>query len=382
MYKIQFIICILFPLFLASSCKEDKKIPVEESILIDGNKAPLLGIDMTEIPVESDNGNYLKAGVNESVTISYEGIEKNTITWEIDGETASTSDQLSFTYQWDSPGMKTVKAILENGEERTAFVWVTSAEPSETFQQNETKQPITNKPEPIVSKPEPKPVVKPITDSNTSPEPNKNQKPDLRADKDDDGVPDHLDNCPELPGDRENKGCPWPDTDNDGVPDHKDKCKNEKGTAANSGCPVVEIPEFEKTGNAGISNTSCMGGKNIKTSSSINITPKKMAELAYVKVAAETTCTANITISANDGQKAIQMRNRQLNGGSINEINFQHLGYILKPGVVYTITLAPGDDNFSVSDLSECNSGNGSNDILSISYNGGHKVLFALVYKY
>ena len=86
-----------------------------------------------------------------------------------------------------------------------------------------------------------------------------------------------------------------------------------------------------------------------------------MAELAYIKVVAEATCTANITITSNDGQKAIQMRNRQLNGGSINEINFQHLGYILKPGVVYTITLAPGDDNFSVSDLSECNSGNGSN---------------------
>lgn len=215
MYKIQFIICILFPLFLASSCKEDKKIPVEESILIDGDKAPLLGIDMTEIPVESDNGNYLKAGVNESVTISYEGIEKSTITWEIDGETASTSDQLSFTYQWDSPGMKTVKAILENGEERTAFVWVNIASAADKTE------------EVIQSGQETEATSDPGTTSPSNP---------VKSDRDKDGVPDDNDMCPDQMGDKNNKGCPWPDRDNDGVPDHKDKCPDEIGDKKYNGC--------------------------------------------------------------------------------------------------------------------------------------------------
>ena len=38
-------------------------------------------------------------------------------------------------------------------------------------------------------------------------------------DTDGDGIPDHLDECPDVPGPKENNGCPWPDRDGDGVPD-------------------------------------------------------------------------------------------------------------------------------------------------------------------
>lgn len=54
-------------------------------------------------------------------------------------------------------------------------------------------------------------------------------------DTDGDGIPDHLDECPTVAGLPEFNGCP--DTDGDGVPDHLDKCPNEAGPKENDGCP-------------------------------------------------------------------------------------------------------------------------------------------------
>jgi outer membrane protein OmpA-like peptidoglycan-associated protein len=73
------------------------------------------------------------------------------------------------------------------------------------------------------NKPEPKPVVVKI-------EP---------TDRDGDGVLDADDECPEIPGPAENRGCPWGDKDNDGVVDPEDSCPEVPGPAENKGCPVI-----------------------------------------------------------------------------------------------------------------------------------------------
>ncbi len=54
-------------------------------------------------------------------------------------------------------------------------------------------------------------------------------------DTDKDGVKDGDDACPEVPGLKEFNGCP--DTDGDGVSDDKDKCPKEAGAKENNGCP-------------------------------------------------------------------------------------------------------------------------------------------------
>ena len=56
-------------------------------------------------------------------------------------------------------------------------------------------------------------------------------------DKDNDGIINKEDNCPEIAGPIENQGCPWPDTDKDGVLDKDDNCPNEAGPEENKGCP-------------------------------------------------------------------------------------------------------------------------------------------------
>lgn len=202
--------------------------------------------------------------------------------------------------------------------------------------------------------------------------------PDTK-DTDGDGINDNEDDCPKVKGVKELKGCPPPtDRDDDGIPDRDDKCPTEKGTKANNGCPDED---FEKTGRAGFTKSSCSGENKVSGASSIMITPKRNMELSYVKVVSENTSLANVTINSNDGQKAVQMRKRQLNPG-ISEINFEHLGYVMKIGTTYTITISAADDAFSLSDLSGCNSGSGSNDAVDVSYGGAGKVFFNFVYKY
>lgn len=56
-------------------------------------------------------------------------------------------------------------------------------------------------------------------------------------DKDEDGIVNKEDSCPEVAGPVENKGCPWPDTDEDGLLDKDDNCPNEAGPEENNGCP-------------------------------------------------------------------------------------------------------------------------------------------------
>jgi outer membrane protein OmpA-like peptidoglycan-associated protein len=64
-------------------------------------------------------------------------------------------------------------------------------------------------------------------------------------DKDDDGIEDAVDKCPEDPEDKDGwqdtDGCPDPDNDSDGLPDSADKCPNQPedvdGYKDDDGCP-------------------------------------------------------------------------------------------------------------------------------------------------
>ncbi len=58
------------------------------------------------------------------------------------------------------------------------------------------------------------------------------------ADRDEDGVPDESDNCPDIKGLLAFDGCP--DSDNDGIGDQKDACPDLAGTKAFRGCPDTD----------------------------------------------------------------------------------------------------------------------------------------------
>ncbi len=59
----------------------------------------------------------------------------------------------------------------------------------------------------------------------------------IRKDKDQDGIPNKTDQCPEIAGPIENNGCPWVESDGDGVIDKDDACPTVPGPPENNGCP-------------------------------------------------------------------------------------------------------------------------------------------------
>lgn len=65
-------------------------------------------------------------------------------------------------------------------------------------------------------------------------------------DTDGDGIDDEADKCPTVAGVTRYQGCPVPDTDKDGVNDEEDKCPNEAGPASNFGCPIISKTTVDK----------------------------------------------------------------------------------------------------------------------------------------
>lgn len=64
--------------------------------------------------------------------------------------------------------------------------------------------------------------------------------PPVVTDKDNDGITDNSDKCPDVAGSAKYNGCPVPDSDGDGLNDEKDKCPNVPGTSKYQGCPVPD----------------------------------------------------------------------------------------------------------------------------------------------
>ena len=65
-------------------------------------------------------------------------------------------------------------------------------------------------------------------------------------DTDADGINDEQDKCPTVAGLARYQGCPIPDTDGDGVNDEEDKCPSRPGPASNQGCPEIAKEVIEK----------------------------------------------------------------------------------------------------------------------------------------
>jgi outer membrane protein OmpA-like peptidoglycan-associated protein len=76
------------------------------------------------------------------------------------------------------------------------------------------------------------------------------------GDRDGDGIPDDIDQCPDEPEDKDgfkdSDGCPDPDNDNDGIPDKRDACPNQpetkNGYKDEDGCPDVDMRDRDGDG--------------------------------------------------------------------------------------------------------------------------------------
>ena len=81
-------------------------------------------------------------------------------------------------------------------------------------------------------------------------------------DQDKDGIADKNDKCVAVPGTAKYNGCPIPDTDGDGINDEEDKCPATPGKPANNGCPEIKQDVVKKVAIAAKS-IYYMSGKDI-----------------------------------------------------------------------------------------------------------------------
>ena len=65
-------------------------------------------------------------------------------------------------------------------------------------------------------------------------------QPPVDPDTDGDGIPNSIDQCPDVKGVAQYNGCPVPDTDSDGLADDVDKCPTVAGLAKYQGCPIPD----------------------------------------------------------------------------------------------------------------------------------------------
>lgn len=426
------IVYILFLTTILASCKRDKPIsaPVE-SISINGKKAPMLNIEVIQPPTEADNGDYIEVNSGELVQLEYSGIEKEKIIWTQDGLHLGETTELITTHTWTEPGVKEIKATLQNGEERTVYIMVKGNIVPETVTEP-TPEP-TPEPEPAVTatttspviSPKPEPSIKPISDPKPpKPDSDGDGVPDVNdfckeqygpkkfngcPDSDGDGIPDNEDDCPNEKGTKLFKGCPpldppvadrdgdgvpdkddkcpdvkgqfngCPDTDGDGVPDHEDKCKNEKGTKDLGGCPPP--PAFVAKSSASVCSLASQAAlddeKVTGSSGSITIKPAQDLILHEAKLVASGHGKIDISLEGGDIKKEVSITKSVNPGNNTIRMNdFKNV--VLRAGKTYTLIYQTQGD-VQVTQIKNAYASGSSDSRVSIS---GKNIFYDLVYKF
>ena len=140
-------------------------------------------------------------------------------------------------------------------------------------------------------------------------------------DGDGDGVNDEEDKCPTVAGLARYQGCPIPDGDGDGVNDEEDKCPTRPGPASNSGCPEIAKAVIEKV---------AFAAKNVFFSTgSYKLLPKSYKSLDEVAKLMKEDETLMIDIDGHTDSQGSNESNQVLSdnrAGAVKE-------YLMKKGV-------------------------------------------------
>lgn len=140
-------------------------------------------------------------------------------------------------------------------------------------------------------------------------------------DTDGDGINDEEDKCPTVAGVARYQGCPIPDTDGDGVNDEEDKCPAEAGPASNFGCPVI---------NTEIINKINMSAKNIFfATGSAKLLAKSNASLNNVVAILTTNPSFKVDIAGHTDNTGKADKNQTLSEARANAVK----AYLISKGV-------------------------------------------------
>lgn len=140
-------------------------------------------------------------------------------------------------------------------------------------------------------------------------------------DTDGDGINDEEDKCVTVKGVARYQGCPIPDTDGDGINDEEDKCPTRPGTAANQGCPEIAKEVIEKINFA---------AKNVfYATGSFKLLAKSNAALNEVARLMKTDPSLMLDIDGHTDAQGTDVSNQTLSENRANSVK----EYLIKQGV-------------------------------------------------
>lgn len=345
--------------FLYYSCKNNSSdANVEESIVLsmNGEIIPIGGeaFDYIGTPEKIP---AIEAGSTASFRLAGPMAETSAIEWYVDEGTQSVAKGAYFRFRPEEPRQYTIRIKKANGDEGTIMMTVNprSFTPPE---------------------PPPSPKLDPKTGKDFKPQ----------ADRDGDGVADHIDECPGVYGLTKFKGCP--DADGDGITDHRDECPNEKGKRENKGCPpppspseetVIPVPNFLKQGISGVSPKKCDNTNPVFGSTSVTLKPIKDIELTQISLYLNN--NGKVTVSLSGAGVNMKPFSRNLSKDTESKISFEGKDIVLQGGATYTLTVSAENESVSFVDQN-CHSQDGSTSELQIGYDSGAKVIFNVRYKF
>ncbi len=148
-------------------------------------------------------------------------------------------------------------------------------------------------------------------------------------DRDNDGIDDENDQCPDQAGPYSLQGCP--DSDGDTVPDHKDDCPDTAGSPKNKGCPVISVAVQEVFDEA-LEGIAFESGKDIIKPTSFVVLDKVVDVLKkhsdfQMKVSGHTDSQGNDHHNLRLSEKRAEATKQYLVGKGISSDRLEAMGY-------------------------------------------------------
>jgi hypothetical protein len=216
------------------------------------------------------------------------------------------------------------------------------------------------------------------SENNQDPSFKESDRPEeTKSDRDGDGIPDHLDKCPDVPGLAKFDGCP--DTDGDGIPDHLDKCPDVAGVKEYDGCPPPKAFKPTKTTTmAEISSLAALDSESETIKSGvILIKPNRDFIIHELKIHSSKDGRIEFSLEG-DGLSGRNKVTKNLNSG-INTVLFNdYKNIVLRAGNSYTFAYNVLDDT-ELKVIKKSYSKGLSNADIEIT---GKSIFFDFVYKY
>ena len=419
-------------LLLLTNCnrggEQVKYVPLSIDYTVNGNSKVIPTNLYAGIPFIKDVEKVFQVNTNSTTQLSAAISPTNrveNIEWFLDDADRPFATGQKTTHDFTEEGLHKLFVCINDSYKCTSkYIYIVDASIEEEVQVIDTPDPPAAVPTPTPKVEEEKSPIQPVIPIVKTPAPPIN-------DKDNDGVPNDMDECEDEFGLSKFNGCP--DSDGDNIPDKYDRYKYNKGgsshdlrivnqppvkppvevveapppvvpTPKNVGekpsgildVPVpidpspIEVEEELEEPECNITQTDQQIGPSAKDrcpnptfidEAVIELKPKRCIKLRSISLSSNASGSVKLYLKNDKGKKSDEVT-AGINSGGISQISkIKEVYMSLQAGRTYTLHIAPITNNLQFENLSSCNAPAINDENLSINYNG-QTIVMDLNYAY